>query len=436
MLVVSVVLLIVTFGFATNDFTDDEGCTTFIAVGDGLPSGGALVGRNSDSSTVPYWTEVVIVTYEKGIRCFGTLTSGETYYRQFLNNNGVGQQSNARSGNRTWEGDFNKTIYGDEGFRVLAESTTAEEAIAIAKQIADADGVRVPGGGSRTIFDKKEVYLIEGFGKGDYAIHGPWRNDIISHANYLLAPELRKFQDVPSGLFRGQRAQELLDKRGKYAEETSHLPTGQITPAYMFSICRDAEYRDPKTGGFDQTYKSDDRNIARLGYNTTSRYGIVIEIPKSNEKFLSTMWVAPGFPPFVPFLPFFNGVSTVPPAIGPIATNKTDVFWDLCTVLTYNPAYQAKVQGFWESFEFETLREMNYLFAIWKLYTEQGKTKEAEDLLYSFTNERVELAIDYAKNWVKVIDDAMEVSILDETGKKKSTSSVIYMPEGGLFSGD
>lgn len=320
-------------------------------------------------------------------------------YAMRMNSAGVALASAARSAAILPVGDPEKTLYGRDGHPIIQTARTAKEAVDLAEKVAKIGGMRVGSGGSRTYVDKNEAYLIEGYGPGDYAITGPMRDLSFGSANTIVSPKLKHLESYPMGFLRAKRAQELLDKRGWYADDTPWRQ-GHVTSPYLFRCLRDHKH------GFDQTYLYDDRgNIANWGYNLISAWGYVCEISSEQPDLLSVFWITPNFPPFSPFIPFFMGSNKIPPTFAIGTSNNTDVFQELVRVTGYNIGSADKLQAFWEAFEFETVREMRYVVDDAKTLVKRGDRKGAEELLYKFTEAKCELALAYAQRLIKSVSE-------------------------------
>lgn len=365
----------------------EKECTTAIAVGKATVDGRTLVCQSRDNNTGKMSKIVVRMTVddETGIKVIG-----------MLNSEGVGAAGNGIGCVPGAQCDSDTYIDKDSGYRldhgymkdaypdychdypwlarsyILRKAHSAEEALKLA---------------------------TDGLPPGSWEITGPIKDNAFGAANTFIGPHLWNFSKDPAGWnkdVRRERAQQLLDER-----------MGTITTPWMFRIMRDHDLYD-----YDLTVSSDnDGHIARRGYNGFNGgtyYCFVNEVHPEYTDMLSVYWTTFNWQLISPFLPFFIGLPAIPPAVTEGDANKTVVFQELLNAVAYNMDLLPKVEQFWESFEFETLREIVYLEKQVIKLVDDGNREAAEQLLYDFCNEKVELAITYATMLTeKVIEDSL-----------------------------
>lgn len=363
----------------------EKDCTTAIAVGEATADGRTRVCQSRDLGCKSELIVRMTVDDETGIKVIGMLNSEGVGAA----GNGIGCVSGAQCDSDTY-------IDKDSGYRldhgyikedypdychdypwlarsyILRKAHSAEEALELA---------------------------TDGLPPGSWEITGPIEDAAFGAANAFIGPYLWPLRRNPADRdksVRGERAQQLLDER-----------LGAITTPWMFRIMRDHDLYE-----YDLTVRSDSAgHIARRSYrkfNGGTCYCFVNEIHPKYTDMLSVYWTTINWPLISPFLPFFIGLPAIPPPVTEGDANKTVVFQELLNAVAYNMDVLPKVQQFWESFEFETLREIGYLETKVIALVDADDRESAEQLLYDFCNGKVELAITYAEMLTKkVIEDSL-----------------------------
>ncbi|MBN1543292.1 hypothetical protein JW992_14215 [candidate division KSB1 bacterium] len=378
-----------------QEYGEFAGCTGLIAAGNVTESGHTLVGQNWDALPYPQIFGLrMTLDPETGIKVIW-----DARFRKVprLNSAGVLHTQNYRSCRDCWTAETGnkKTLYGKPGDEIMSKARSAEEAVALARAIADSQGVRSSAGGAKVYADADGVYMIEGHAPGVYEILGPWRNVAIAHSNaYLSAKMKEKTEYWPAGVNRMLRAQELLDARAN-ANTIMGLPGGNISSQYFMSILRD------HVDGFNWVngYGSDgnNRSIANWGSRGRTVFAIFGELPPEHRDVLSILWSTPNYPPFSPFLPFFIGLSKIPDSFAVGEKNQTRVFVELVNVLRYNLDYTEAVEKFWRAFDDETVRQLSIIRREVIQALASDDRSAATRILDTYVDDRCLQAVDYAR---------------------------------------
>jgi len=400
------VATILVLGLSTGAFVqgadeyneDVDECTTVIALGIATVDGNTRTGQTSDglaSATGLKPTRVVSITVDEGT---GIKSIGGA-----LNDQGVTAQHNGRrplpgmkGRSDTWP-DMNEAYIVEYAF-VRADNPDAYWSSS-RKALAAA----------HTAKEAVDIY-VAGLPEGSYYIIGPLKNQAYGHANAYIAPELLSSQiDATYSRNRGQRAHDLLQERNSWRNATESAVWGEISSLYLFGILRTHDTQ----WGFDSTwtfYYEESGNICRWGHDAISSIGTVSEVNAEYPDMLSIYWCSPSFPAFCPFLPFFIGQDEIPPAFADGNANESDIFRELFSAVSYKMDYADDVQGFWESFDHQTVSELMFFYRDVKALLDDGDVKGAKQLLYNFSNAKSELAISYAKELVKLIVEGRPIS--------------------------
>ena len=377
-----------------------EGCTTVIAVGTATVDGKTRTGQNSDGFAHKTGLHPARVVKIKIDEKTGIKTIGE------LNDRGVARQGAARSPLSGMKG--GASTFGDPNEAYIVEYAFVK------KDYPEAGDIK-----EKALFAahtaKEAVDLcVKGLPEGSYHITGPLRNQAVGHANAYLAPELLQLQSSAGfSRVRGKRVHELLQERDLSRNEEESTVLGKISTLYLFRVLRTHD----TPWGFDSSwvYPSDATgNIGRWSYRGISRNAVIKEISSEYPDLLSIYWTTPHFAPFSPFLPFHIGLTEIPPTFAEGEANESDIFRELFNAIAYKMSYADDVQRFWESFDFQTVSELQLLEIDVTGLVDKGKVKakglldggdreRVEKVLYNFSNAKCELAVSYAKQLIEII---------------------------------
>jgi hypothetical protein len=320
---------------------------------------------------------------------------------------------------------FRKGFNFTDLFRAM-KADTAKEAVDILTEAINKKGSQL----AISVMDTTEAYLVEGSNwkmgtNENWAVHGPYTDDIFAGANYYVSGKLANHEVGGGGdRLRGKRVYERLvdayyDNGNTNADPL--YPIGGVTLMEMFSIMRD---HGPEGQSLEPTTKVARQNP--ISADLTGNYSVcmhgsimqtnasIIQVPSpEHTHLLSTTWATFGLPCIGPHLPFPIGITEEPDVV--TSGDIWQVFVDLNKAVEYHEEYRDTISDYWTTFEFHTMAATRPLEQSVAELVKAGDEAGAVELLNGFVKETCEDAVARAREMTEMLEDLPIVSPSTET---------------------
>jgi len=382
-------------------------CTGALALG--LPSAeGNLILGNFDSEVpvnINYMTMHLVIPEDKNAFRYLKMNQGNSNFMGggHLNEKGVGFKSYQRDSKNLIKLEKDQIPTTDD---VFLTCVSAKQLLDRVSKVYSKIGTTLAVGGNAVLMvDPKEGYMLEGANyisktEHNHASYGPMKDVVFVHANFYLDRTLREHQLGSGAGYSRAKAlwQHLIENQ--YNDFNLNPPAGSgLVLPYIMDVLK---YHDKNNSMLNNERHAmytvnNNTSINCQGNYVQTYHGLIINPSAKNTKYLSTFWATFGQPDIAPFLPFFIGVNEIPKEYS--TTVASGKYFELRTLLLYNPEYREKIVHYWKVFEVETVEKYravrNEVTTMLKDKNDKETDIAVRKKLTDFVNERCAKAMKY-----------------------------------------
>ena len=340
-------------------------CTGALALGLPCAEGNLILG-NFDSEVpvdINYMTMHLVIPKDKNAFRYLKMNQGNNNLMGggHLNEKGVGFKSYQRDSKNLIQVEKDQIPTTEEVFATCESAKQLRDRVS---RIYSKIGTTLASGGNAILMvDPKEGYLLEGANyistsEPNHVSYGPMKDVVFVHANFYLDRILREHQLGSGAGYSRAKAMwhHLIEYQYNDVDLNPPANSGLVLP-YIMDVLKyhDKDNSMLQNERYAMYTVNDNTSINVQGNYVQSYHGLIINPSAENTKYLSTFWATFGQPDISPFLPFFVGVNEIPKEFStPVASGK---FFELRTLLLYNPEYRDEVIHYWKVFEVETIEK-------------------------------------------------------------------------------